>query len=270
MYKKRLLVGLCSWNNYKLLKIFINNIITKLDLSKDGIAVVLNESDIESITFLHQMKIPFVSIPENRGVLAIDYLIPFIQNCEYFLNTNDDMIFHEGFSDDLINIIDKNYPCSASCLLVENFNSYNPCVFFDKTLTSIYDENTVSTFLKNVESGKYFSKSNIITYNHPICVKSIDYLRVGGYSGYWDMDFSSGYGRDDMFAIQLYKLHNQNFKFIGSKKSFVFHESSASMKRLSPEIRSQSNTDKIIKKSGIDIHTFKQMISCFNKIDIYD
>lgn len=263
MHKKRLLIGMCSWNNPKLLKICINSILPNIDMNQDGIAVVLNESDVESIKFLHDLKIPFVSIPENRGVLAIDYLIPFVQNSEYFLNTNDDMVFHNGFADDLIQIIDKNYPCSASCSLVENFGSNNSCVYVDESLKNIYDEKTILNFLSFAKENKYKRSNHIVSYNHPICVKSIDYLRIGGYSGLWDMDFSSGYGRDDMFAYNLLKLHNGQFKFIASKNSWVFHASSESMKKLPYEIRQQHNQDLFHQKTGYSLQEFRKKIQIF-------
>ena len=267
MHKKRLLVGLCSWNNPKLLKISIESISSNLNLEVDGIAVVLNESDLESISYLHNKKIPFVSIPENRGVLAIDYLIPFIQNSEYFLNTNDDMLFHSGFAEDLIGIIENYYPCSASCFLVENFHSGNGCVYTDSTLGSIYDPETNIRFLENVKNGKYIRENNITSYNHPICVRSSDYLKVGGYSGSWDMGFYNGYVRDDMFAVELYNLHQENFKFISSKKSVVYHESSATMRRLPPHIKNVSNDGNFRAKTGMNTHQFKSKINCFSVIN---
>ena len=266
MHKKRILIGLCSWNNPELLKVCISSIINSIDLNKDGVAVVLNESDVESIAFLHRLKIPFVSIPENRGVLAIDYLIPFVQNSEYFLNTNDDMVFHPGFADDLISIIETYYPCSASCSLVENFASGNGCVHVDTSLKSIYDKDTVNNFLSFVAQGKFKRSHHIVSYNHPICVKSSDFLKVGGYSGFWDMDFFSGYGRDDMFAYNLLSLHGGNFKFIASKDSVVFHASSESMKRLAPQIRRQHNQDTFKNKSGASIHDLRNHIKIFSKI----
>jgi GT2 family glycosyltransferase len=267
MHRKRLLIGMCSWNNAQLLKICINSILPNIDLSIDGIAVVLNESDLESINFLHDLKIPFISIPENRGVLAIDYLIPFIQNSEYFLNSNDDMVFSKGFAEDLIQIIENHYPCSASCSLVENFGSNNGCVYVDTSLENIYEEETLNKFLNFSKLGKYKRDYHIISYNHPICVKSSDFLEIGGYSGDWDMDFASGYARDDMFAYNLLSIHNGNFKFIASKNSWVFHASSASMKRLPNEIRFQHNQDTFIQKTGNSINALRNFIGIFSPIN---
>lgn len=264
MNHKRLLVGMCSWNNPTLLKICVDSILKSLDLSKDGIAVVLNESDLESINYLLLKKIPFVSLPENRGVLAIDYLIPFIQNSDYFMNTNDDMVFQEGFAEEVVSVMEKNQPCSVSLGLVENFYSGNGCVVVDESLNDFYSEEVRESFSKKAKEGTYNTNSKIVAYMHPICVKSIDYLMVGGYSGYWDMDFFSGYARDDMFAFLLKSLHS-DFKFIGLDKFHVFHASSASMKRLDWSVRQKHNLDIFQAKTGMSLQDFRRVISIHSR-----
>ena len=245
----------------------VDSLCESLDLSKDGIAVVLNEADCESIKYLLSLKIPFVALPENRGVLAIDYLLPFVENSEYFVDTNDDMIFHKGFAEDLISIIEKNYPCSASCTMVENFFSNNPCVCDDDSLGDFYDEDSQRRFQENIKAGKYIRDKKIVSFTHPICVKSSDYLRVGGYSGGWDMDFFSGYGRDDMFPYMLSSLHKGNFKFIQSNRSFVFHASSATMGRMSEELKNQDGWGKFEEKTGVTVPEFRQSINLFSAIN---
>ena len=259
MNKKRLLIGLCSWDNPELLKVCVDSILHDLDLNKDGIAVVLNEADDQSIEYLRSKKIPFVCLPENRGVLAIDYLIPFVQNCEYFLNSNDDMVFQKGFSEKLIKAMKKHYPCSVSLGLVENFESHNCSVSVDTELKSILDEVSTSSFQRNAAEGKYDRSCDIVSYNHPICVKGEDYLEVGGYSGNWDMDFYSGYSRDDMFPYLL-KYSNKKFLFITLKDAHVFHESSATMRKLDPKIKNQGNQDVFENKTNVSLMEFKEFI----------
>ena len=256
MYKKRLLVGMCSWDNPELLKITVDSLLECMDLSKDGIAVVLNEADIESIKYLLDLKIPFVAVPENRGELAIDYLLPFAQNAEYFMNSNDDMVFCGNFADDLIEIIEKHYPCSASCRLVENFNSNNVSVTVDETLKDFFSEESRNQFKEKSENGFYDQKYKIQAYCHPIMVKCSDLFKVGGYSGWWDMDFFSGYGRDDIFPYFLYTLHSNNFRFVTSKKSHVFHASSATNKK-KPKNRRSCNHGAFLKKTGLTIPQFR-------------
>lgn len=261
MHKKRLLIGLCSWNSPHLLKGCVSSILAGLKNENDGIAVVLNESDLESMSFLMRQNIPFISLPENRGVLAIDYLKPFIENSEYFMNTNDDMLFDLSFSDELVNTIEDNYPASASCRLVENFFSNNPCVVVDQSLKSEISSETYKNFMAKVNEGSYHSPSKVISYCHPICVKSKDYLAVGGYSSNWDMSFRSGYGMDDFFAYKLWKLHDYAFKHICTNKSFVFHCSSSTMKKLPQKIRDENNMVNFLNKTGISIQQFRQAIN---------
>ena len=262
--KYRLLVGLCSWNNPNLLKKCISSLIYSMDLNKDGIAVVLNESDIESITYLHNLKIPFISVPENSGPLGIDFLLPFVQHSEFFINSNDDMLFHPGFADDLISIIQKSYPCTASCRLIENFDSNNAVVTVDTSLPNIDDDFVYDKFIMNYNCGKYKHDYYTIGWMHPICISSKDFLEIGGYSGNWDLDFLSGYGRDDMFPFLLKKFKNYNF--ICSKNSFVYHGSSASMKRLPDSIRQQHNIDKFHQKAGISLMEFRNLMELNKQI----
>jgi GT2 family glycosyltransferase len=249
-----MLVGLCSWNNPKILKTCIYSLINSINsLDIDNIAVVLNEADDESISFLKEKKINFICLQDNYGVLAIDFLKPFIEQSEYFLNTNDDMVFKKGFVEDIIEIIENNYPCTASCSLVENFYSNNQCVFTDTRLKSITDKQSIDLFYNT----NYSFDSERKSYNHPICVKSADFMKVGGYSDNWSSDFLSGYGADDYFPFRLKKL-NCDYKFLCSKKSFVYHESSATMKKLDQNIRNQNNSEKFLEKTSKSIYQFRQ------------
>jgi GT2 family glycosyltransferase len=258
--KYRTVIGMCSWNNPDLLEACIGSILPNIDRNLDDIVVVLNESDDRSCDLLKKNQISYVSLPENRGVLAIDYLKPFIENSRYFLNTNDDMFFHGDFLNNLIYLVDQNYPASASCGLVENFFSNNPPVFVDESLQG-YSQETLDLFYKKYDEGKYYLDSPISSYNHPILVKSEDFLRVGGYSGNWDADFLSGYARDDMFAYKLAELHNFNFKFICSNTSFVYHLSSETMKKLDSNYRAcNHNGDVFHRKTGVSMLEFKKRI----------
>jgi len=262
--KNRVLIGLCSWNNYGLLSTCIDSLLNCIDTQKDGIAVVLNEGDLDSIEYLYRLKIPFVLNPNNGGPLAIDLLKPFIENSQYFLNTNDDMIYHGDFITDLIDIIEQNYPCSASCGLIENFNSNNPCVLVDTSL-KYYNNDYIQQFHENYLNKKYCTSHKLISYNHPIMVKSTDFLSIGGYSGNWNESFLSGYSRDDMFAYELWKTHQ--YKFVCSNKSFVFHMSSGTMRKLSPSYRQENHNQNLFKNyTNMDILDFRQKINYGQKI----
>jgi hypothetical protein len=256
----RTLIGLCSWNNPMLLSWCVDSLLHSIDLSQDRIAVVLNEGDEQSISYLHKNKIPFIYNPENSGPLAIDFLKGYIERSEYFINSNDDMIFHPGFVEDLISIIESNYPATASCGLVENFNSNNPAVIVNTDL-STFDENSVKLFFTRYMEGRYLRPQLTFGYGHPIMCKSQDLLNVGGYSGNWDMDFLSGYGRDDAFPYLLWKNSGGKYKFIMSDKSVVFHLSSFTNKKLPTEYRQQNhNQDKFSKLSNMSLYEFRNKI----------
>lgn len=257
----RTLVGLCSWQNPELLKHCVDSLLASLDMSIDNIAVVLNEGDMESIEYLRDLKIPFVYNPENSGPLAIDFLKGYMERSEYFLNSNDDMIFHDGFMEDLISIVDTYYPATASCGLVENFFSNNPMVVVDKKLHS-FDTNSIKLFLDKQKENEYIRSNLIYGYTHPILCKSKDLLEVGGYSGNWDINFLSGYGRDDMFPYLLWKKSDETYKFIVSDKSVVFHLSSFTNNKLPLSYRRKNhNQDKFSQLTGMSLSEFRNKIT---------
>lgn len=265
MNKKRLLVGMCSWNNPNLLKKCIGSLIDNLDFNLDGIAVVLNEGDLESINYLRSLNISFVFHPTNQGVLAIDFLKPFVQHFEYFMNTNDDMFFSKGFSDDIISIIEKYYPATASCKLVQNFGNGDPCVIVDRSINSIYDV-TRDSFEAKCNIYRKLNLKKIVSYYHPICCKSEDFLKIGGYSSNWKSGYESGYARDDAFPAELRKL-NKNYNFIQSGNSFVFHQSSETMKKLPPHLKNSDNQNSFYSDYGYSINDFKNQIRCYSSIE---
>ena len=185
-----------------------------------------------------------------------------MENSEYFLNSNDDMIYHNNFIDDLISIIETHYPATASCSLVENFHTNNPPVFVDKDLTD-FSQKSIDLFLSNYKKDKYKRKELTYGYNHPIMCKSIDILSAGGYAGNWDQSFISGFVRDDIFPFILWARSEQTYKFIVSKNSTVFHLSSYTCNRLPIGYRDKhcrSGNDKFKEMTGIDIIEFRNKI----------
>jgi len=256
----RSLIGLCSWNNPDLLKYCVDSLLFSINTSIDRIAVVLNQGDKKSIEYLYDRNIPFIFNPENSGPLAIDFLKGYIERSEYFLNSNDDMIFHPGFMDDLVNIVQTHYPATSSCGLVENFDSGNPAVVVDNKLKEL-NVDTAKLFLSKQREGEYKRQFKTYGYNHPILCKSQDLLDVGGYSGNWDMNFLSGYGRDDMFPYVLWKKSDEKYKFIVSDQSIVFHLSSYTNKKLPFDYRKQNhNQDKFATLTGMSLNDFRNNV----------
>lgn len=265
--KKKLLIVLCSWNYPKMLKACVNSLLQAKNSIDYDIAVVLNEGDEESVDFLREKNIYFFYSPKNHGVLAIDFVSPLISFYEYVINTNDDMIFFKGFAENVIELMETDTFCSVSLNLVENFGSGNTCVIVDKTLKSVLDKDSVDLFIENHKNGKYFFDHLKINYNHPICVRSADWFEVGGYSHNWNENFSSGYVMDDFFAYKLLVKYESKKPPVSCNKSFVFHESSASMHRLSDKIRNnKNNVNEFIKQTGLSISDFRGKLGCGREI----
>lgn len=258
---QKLNVLMVSWRSPAMLDTCLQSLIDSFTVDA-SVKVVLNEADSESVDVCQKHKVEFVALNRNLGTLAVDCAASF-SNAEYIVNTNDDMLFYKGWDANLIKIIEQNYPCSASCSLVEPYNSNNPVVFVDdlgKTLAE-----AKCAFEENCKAGKY-SLAHKISYTHPIMVKSEDWFRVRGYSNSFDWDFWPGYGMDDYFPYRLWKVHDYRFRFIASGGDFVYHLGSATNNKLKPEDKSRSGWNAFITRTGMDIHQFRRAIKCFSII----
>lgn len=257
----KLTVLMCSWRSPAMLNKCLESLKASFTVSA-SIKVVLNEADEESVNVCLKHNVEFVKLNSNLGTLAVDCASSLI-NSEYVVNTNDDMLFFKGWDSDLISIIEENYPCSASCSLVEPFYSSNPVVYVDdlgRDLDAAYE-----SFIKNCQDNKY-SLDRKISYTHPIMVRFSDFAAVNGYSNGLDMRYHPGYGLDDNFPWRLWKLYNEQFKFIASGKSFVYHLGSATNNKLAPDIKQRSGWNEFIQDAGFNIHEFRAKIKCFSLI----
>lgn len=260
--KKQLNVVMCSWRSPELLKVCIPSLLDSFTVDA-SIKVVLNEGDKESIEFLSDNKIEFVNLNWNAGTLAVDFASSLL-NAEYWMTTNDDMIFYKGFDQNLINIINEYYPASASCSLVEPFDSGNPVVIHDDLgeFTQARDK-----FWENCKNKKYKFNKKHISYTHPFMIKMEDYFKIGGYSDNLDFNWHPGYGLDNFTPFRLWSMSNATYKFIASNKDFVYHKSSATNNKLAPEIKSRSGYSYFVQKTGMDFRTFNSWINCFSEIN---
>ena len=256
---KDLAILMPCWKSPELLKVSIPSLL-KSTKSKYEIIVILNEADPESIMYLDELKIKHINLEDNIGPSAVDYAIPYIKenNFQYIANVNSDMIFSDNWDIKLIELLEKNYPCSTSCCLIEAING-------GQQIYDVYDffkEDSHDRFNESVLNGKY--KTNIETsYNHPIMCKTIDFLNVNGYSENLDQSWIDLKGRtlDDYFAYRLLKLHNDNFKFLKSNEAFVYHGESLNYKKFNLS-RGDSNTANVfLTKTGISIKEFYNILN---------
>lgn len=252
-YKKEIIAVMPSWKGPDLLKRTIPNFINSLSTDSELI-VILNEADKESINICLDNKVKMIALDKNWGHLAVDFAIPLLKS-EYVININSDMYFHKGWDNDLIEIIKENGNSSASCFNIEPVDTGSPFVFAEN-LGDFLDERTEQLFLENVKSGKYFkNRKKLYSFNHPIMVKTKDFLAVGGYSDNFDLDWFPGYGLDDDFMARLYNLHS-DFKGICSDKSCVYHGISLTFKKVDPATRARNGWNVFQKKHGYSIPQF--------------
>jgi GT2 family glycosyltransferase len=256
----KLTIPICTWKSPDLLNNCLGSLINASTV-ETKIIVIIQEIDHESIKICEKLNIEYINIPKNMGaLLAIDFVIPFL-NSEYISIINDDMIFPVGWDAKLINTIEKNYPCTASAVLVERSN-----------LDPLYQKNVISDDLGEINeltfdlfNNKYkqgfYKKTSSFSRQHPLILKTEDFLKVNGYTDGWDMSWFPGYCLDDYFPYKLLHL-NQNYKFILDGDVAVYHGVARTISKLqdkekyNPEIYFQ-------KKTNISTFQFRKLIGEF-------
>jgi glycosyltransferase involved in cell wall biosynthesis len=249
-----------SWKGADLLRVCVPSLQTSAKVPLQ-IIVILNEADPESIQVCKELGVEFISFKENIGTGAVDLAIPMIRY-PYVLNCNSDMGFAEGWDLDLLEIINKFYPCSASCSLVEPVDTGNPVVISDNIGPFVPE--TIEKFRQYCKEGKYKGQYRI-SYTHPILMKTEDFVRTG-YSDGFNPKFIPGYSLDDLMPFKLWKHHNERAYPIASGRSFVYHGISMTNNKLTPSIKAQSGWDEFVKITGMNVHQFRQKIHCFSEI----
>ena len=264
-YKNVVLIP--SWKEPDLLKVTVPRLLASL--SEDSTVVyILNEGDAESVSVLVEHDVDFIRMNSNYGTSAIDFAIQLAHSkygAEYITNSNTDMVYAKGWDTDLMNIIEENYPCSASCFLVErSFSDWKNVIMWP---FAEFNGETADRFISEFEAGNFRLPNKMVAYSHPIMVKTKDFLTVGGYSHGLDMNWFPGNGLDDWFPYRLMQLHKGNFKFICSDKSGVLHGGSMTSCKLPDDVKKKSNWDYFIEKTGgHNITQFRQAIGVFDKV----
>lgn len=255
---KEIAILMACWKSPELLRVVIPSLL-KATKSDSEIIVILNEVDKESVDYLNGMKISYYDNLKNDGPAAVDYAIPYIKEVgfKYVANINSDMIFSDGWDVELIDLYEKNKPCTVSSCLVEPV--HNGHSIFEHL--NFFDKNTHEIFNENIKNGKY--KTNItVSYNHPIMCSVDDYIAVGGYSDNMEQVWIDlkGKGLDDDFAYRMFKLHGGNTKFLKSDKSFVYHGVSLNSNKLSS---TGYGHEAFKNKNKISTNEFRKLIKYF-------
>lgn len=259
MSKSLVTVVLCNWKSPEMLKACLNSLLDSNTFSTD-IKVVLNEGNKDSANYLIDNKIDFYYSKENLGCAAVDVLTKTVET-PFICTVNDDMLFHYGWQDDLFKLYKEHYPCVPCSGCVELENTYNHMVQVDNCGDILLKE-TLNTFRNNYLNGKYF-RENLLGYNHPSLIKTEDWKAVGGYSLNLPFNHFSkgGYCLDDAFNYKIWKLYNEQIKFIVSGKSFVYHYVSYSGKRLPSEIKNFDSHSKFVEIAGMSSNEFRQKLN---------
>lgn len=255
-----LTIPVCTWKSPSLLK----NCLTSLKKAKTVptiIVAIIQERDDESIKVCQDLDIEYINIPRNLGaLLAVDFILPFLTT-DYIAIINDDMIFPVGWDKKLIETIENNYPCSASALLVERSNK-DP--LYQKNVASDdlgeIDENTFEKFNEKYKNG-FYKRPSTLSRQHPIILKTKDFISVNGYTDGWDFNWYPGHCLDDYFAFRLLQ-NNKNFKFILNGDVAVYHGVARTVRKL--ENLNQYNTEGYFRhKTNTSTFEFRKQIGEF-------
>jgi hypothetical protein len=258
--KFKLAAVMPSWKGPELLAVSIPSILKSFK-EDSKLFVILNEVDKESLEICQDYKVDFIALSQNCGTLAVDFVLPWC-SCEYFLNINSDMMPTEGFDVDLINNIEKYYPASSSCGLIEPSVTNTSGFFIQDNFE--WSEEGYKELNRKFKTGMW-NRSHKISWSHPILCKVEDLIKVGGYSGNFDWRFVSGHSNDELFPWRLKRLHS-NFKFIGSGTSFVFHLVSRTNKKLPKEFNDRHNMEIFKEVTGITNAQFRDFMGFLQEI----
>jgi glycosyltransferase involved in cell wall biosynthesis len=249
------------WKSPELLKVVIPSL-KKATKTNSEIIVILNEPDAESMKILDNHGIKHIDVQSNDGPAAIDHAIPYMKKVgfKYVANVNSDMLFSDGWDVELIKLHEKYAPCTVSCCLVEPIKGGQGV--YDHI--DFYKQGSHELFNKNLDDGKYVADLTY-AYNHPIMCTFDDFMSVNGYSDglrpVWIE--SKGKGLDDDFPYRLSKKYGDNYKFIKSNKSFVYHAVSVNSKKLKKRTTGNVPFKKV---NGFDIIEFKNKIKYGQKL----
>lgn len=257
-------VILNSWKSPEILKATIP-IIKKSSKLDTKIYVCLNESDKESVNYLLDEKIDFISLNQNFGTISIDCLLGTFKS-EKVLWMNDDMYLSDEWDKSLLELHNEYYPCATQIRGVEKgFRDGIVCIG-DPDLPDFLDKNAYNIFSENVKNNKY-QCDLIYGLFHPIMVNYIDILKVGGFTGR-DIEFFPGHSVDSYAAFKLWRM-NHNYKFIISNKTFEYHASSYSnnkLKNTNPEANNRHNSERFNQLAGMTQQDFHRIIKYREKV----
>jgi hypothetical protein len=251
---KKLIAVMPSYQNPHLLKESIPAFKKAAKLDSELI-VVLNTPDAESIQICNDNKVDFFVSQVNYGTISVDFVLPKIAKSELVMMINDDMVLSDGFDLEADGLLQEaNTSCSAT--LIEPENTGNSIVIYDD-----YGDFIGSKEKLDNKIGGY-STSNKKGWNHPIIVRTSDYLAVGGYSNNLDLRWAPlCYSLDPHFAWRLWKLHNENFNFIISNKIFAYHGISMTNRKISRDIHNlDRGHDHFSNDAGFSVQDFKNKL----------
>jgi hypothetical protein len=262
---KDLAILIPSWKGHKLLNTCLRAIKSNC-VTNYEVFVILNEPENLDIEVVNKYNVTYLASSVNLGTLAVDLAIPLIKGkFKYVANLNSDMVCCPSWDEKLIEYYEKNGCISVSSPAVEYNGGANGLdTLNDRGLPEFEDCSLIYEFSENCKNGKYVFP-NVISQRHPIIQSVEDFLSIGGYTGNWSrFDYHPGYTLDFAQPCRLWlATGNRNMVSVGAAP--VFHNFSATMKKLPPHLMRRDCKDVFFNEFGFSVEDFKRSIG-FNRI----
>lgn len=261
---KDLAILIPTWKGADLLNTCLHSIFKNCVTSYDVI-VLINDLDGDTLSVCQKFGVKYVASNTNFGTLAVDLAVPFLERdgYKYVANLNNDMIVCPEWDKKLIEYYEANDCVSVSSPAVEYNGGANQLdTLNDPDLPPFTNLSIIYKFNENYLNGKY-KFPNVISQRHPILM-SYEHFKAVGYYSKWDFSWVVGYTLDFYQPYLLWKLTGSN-KMISVGDAPVFHDYSATMKKLSPNLQSQNCWEVFRSKTGMSVDEFKKQID-FNKM----
>ena len=254
--KKDLIAIMPSYRNPHLLRESIPAFKTAAKLDSE-LLVVLNSPDKESIDICYENGVDFFVSNINYGTISVDFLLSKVCKSEFVMMINDDMVLSDGFDITTKEILSEN-ATSCSATLIEPENTNNPIVICDNLGDFVGSKKKLDQRILE----KKYTTSPKVGWNHPISVRSKDYLAIGGYSNNLDTRWAPlCYSLDPHFAWRLWMLYEKKFNFHISPNIFAYHGISLTNKKIPRSIHEADRGEQnFFHDTGFSVSQFKRII----------
>lgn len=253
-----------AWNSLEYLKLCIEGIRDN-SAFKHRIIVHDNASEDGTFGYMQKLGIECTHTDTNEGFSGVNHALKcsdseavMIFNCDMYALPDWDVAINkqqEAFAEQEI----QNYTLSSCLIEPVGFNPEYDIIDFGQN-NETFDSDALNHHYR-VNKARYDERQDSVNYCHPILLpqkmlREMDFL---------DPEYFPGYGVDDDLAARAYyRCGCRHFRMLG--KSRVYHFSSATFKKMPPEIRARHGRDLFARKWPLDMDAFRRHINIMQKV----